>query len=226
MLIATLFSALALTQTVSDPWACDLAPSIGQGSSDEGDVDTFSSVSFACRYRLFTAYGIGVSPSLGIDKQMWSVYENDSDHKNISSYETEDFHAGFFLDHELTSQSKIFYGFAFGRGQGKLERTESTENTSVNGSYNGLTQTYLSHTLGASYGLTEKLNLTVAWQRQDAKQKWKVKTSDIFVQTVDENQALSLADGSSTQLLGSSVRTQNQRTTNAVQIGLSLSFGG
>lgn len=225
MLIATLLSALALTAATPDPWSCDLAPSIGQGTSDEGPIDSITTLSFGCRYELAHILGIGISPTLGIDRQLWSVYSSDSGAKTLSSYETQDLQLGFQLHRVMTENSKIFYGFAHGQGRGSLNKTESSANTSINGTYNGLTQTVLSHTFGMSYDLTSKLSLTVAWQRQNATAKWSAQTSDLFIQSIDENNALTLSDGSSTQLIEGPIRTSSQRTSNALQIGLSLALG-
>lgn len=226
MLTAAFLSALALTAPRVDPWACDLAPSFGQGTSDEGSIDSITVLSFSCRYELFQILGVGISPQIGIDRQMWSVYEQASDAKNISSYETQDLHYGLRLERATSERVKIFYSFAAGQGRGSLERTESTSSSTLSGSYDGLTQTFLAHTLGAAYALTEKMDVTLAWQRQDAKQKWNVNANDIFAQSVGENNALTLTDGATTNLVGREFRSQNQRTTNSVQLGLSLSFGG
>jgi hypothetical protein len=226
MLLASLMSAVFLTQAPIDRWACDLAPSLGQGSADEGSIDSFTSLSIGCRYELFQLFGVGVSPTIGLDRQMWSVYESESRGKNIYSYETRDFLVGLRLSRSLSERTKIFYGFAAGTGTGSLELTESTEQTALNASYDRLTQRLTTHTLGGSYGLTERLALTLAWQRQDAAQTWTVNGSDILVQSVDEDNALTLTDGLSTALTGTSVRTKNSTSINSIQIGLSLVFGG
>ncbi|MES2745554.1 MAG: hypothetical protein V4655_09000 [Bdellovibrionota bacterium] len=226
MLLAGLVSALILTQAPTDRWACDLAPSLGVGSADEGDIDNFTSLSLGCRYELFQVYGIGVSPTLTLDKQMWSVYEGGSQAKNIYGYDTQDYLFGLRFSRNLSEHTKIFYGFAAGFGTGSLELTESTTQTSLNADYNGLTQQLMTHTLGGSYGLTDRLALSLAWQRQDATQKWNVTGSDIFVQNVDDNNSLTLTDGNSTSLTGSSFRSKNSTSVNSIQIGLSFSFGG
>lgn len=226
MLTAAFLSALALTSTSVDPWACDLAPSLGAGTSDEGKVDSITTLSFSCRYELFNFWSIGISPHIGLDRQMWSVYKRGSENRDISSYETQDIQYGLRIDRPLFERIKIFYSFAAGTGQGSLEKTESTASSSTSGNYGGLTQSSQSHTLGTAYALTEKLDLTLAWQRQDAKQKWKVDSNDIFAQSVGENNALTLTDGEGLNLRGQQFRTQNQRNTNSLQIGLSLSFGG
>lgn len=226
MLIATFLSALALTAPSQDRFACDIAPSLGSGSSDEGKIDSITSLNFGCRYEVLNLWGVGISPVIGLDRQLWTVNENSSSVKNISSYETQDFNFGFRLDKTVGGKTKIFYGLLSGQGKGTLNSTQSTDQSSLSSSYSNLKNNFIQQSLGASYGLTEKLSLTLAWQRQTANQSWSVDSGDILLQNVDEDNNLTLTGGTTALLGGAEPRSKNQTTTNLIQIGLSLSFGG
>ena len=224
MLIAALLSALAVTASAPSPWACDLAPSFGQGNSDEGHINSISSVAFACRYELLNVVGIGVSPVLGLDKQLWSVYQNSGANKNISSYEAQNFNFGVRLDRPLSGSTKIFYNLMAGQGNGTLNLTQSTEQSALNSSYSKLKNVYIQHTLGASYNVTERLSLSLGFQKLAARQSWSVENGQILLQNVDAEQHLSLSNGV-TALVDSSVRTSSKSNTNLIQLGVSFNFG-
>ena len=223
MLIAALVSALAVTASAPSPWACDLAPSFGQGSADEGHINSISSLAFGCRYELLNVVGIGLSPVVGIDKQLWSVYEKSDSNKNLSSYEAQNFNFGVRLDRPVSGSAKIFYSLMAGQGNGTLNLTQSTEQSSLNSRYSKLKNNYIQHSLGASYGVTERLSLSLAFQRMSARQSWSVDNGSILLQNVDEENHLTLSEGV-TALVGSPVRTSSKSDTNLIQLGVSFNF--
>lgn len=226
MLIATFLSALAVTAPSPDRFACEIGPSLGSGSSDEGKIDSITSLNFGCRYEVLNLWGVGLSPVLGLDRQLWTVNDNAASTKTISSYETQDFNFGFRLDTALGGRTKIFYGLLSGQGKGTLNTTQSTDQSSLSSSYSNLKNNFLQHSFGASYGITEKLSVSLAWQRQTSNQSWSLDSGDILLQNVDEENHLTLTDGVTALLGGPEPRSKNQSTTNLIQIGLSLSFGG
>jgi hypothetical protein len=223
MLIATLLSALALNAPAARPWACDLAPSIGQGTSDEGRVDSMTTLNFGCRYEMINILGVGISPVIGLDKQLWSVYQKSSSNKNITSYETQDFNFGIRLESASLWGSRIFYGLSSGQGKGTMNLTQSTDQSSLSSS-SVLKNSYWQQSLGTSYGLTEKLSLSLAWQHQSARQTWVNDADQVLLQNVDSDNHLTLSAGQ-TALVGSSLRSSSKNTTNLIQFGISLQFG-
>ncbi len=226
MLIPALLTALALTAAEPRPWTCDLAPSVGRGSADEGHIDSISSLNFGCRYHVLSVMGIAISPNLGIDKQMWSVYQTNTGYKNISTYETQDFNLGLRLEKAMSRSTKIYYGLASGQGRGTLNLTQSTSQSSLNSSFSDVRHSYLQHSFGGSYALTENLSLSLAWQHQVASQSWTYDKGAVLLQNVDEDNRLSLASGVTALVgTGSLPRSSSRSTTHLIQIGLSFQFG-
>ncbi len=225
MLVMTLLSALTAVAPSPSPYACDLAPSVGQGQADEGKLDSITALAFGCRYELLNWNGLGISPGLGISRQTWSIYQSGGGAKDISSYQTVDYSVGLRLDYPVWGETKIFYAFDAARGTGDLNRTASSDQSTITGSYSSLKDTHLSHRLGALFPITERLGFSLAWERQDADQTWK--SGSYNFQNVDAGNHLTLSSGGAS-LLGptNNERTSSHYTSNQLELGLSLAFGG
>ncbi|MBC7661145.1 MAG: hypothetical protein H7249_15715 [Chitinophagaceae bacterium] len=225
MLITTLLSALSVTAApVPRPWTCDLAPSVGQGSSDEGHISGMTAINFGCRYEILKIYGIGLSPLMGVAKDMWTVRDTGNGNNNMSTYQTQDFNYGARIESMPLFDTHLFYSLAAGQGQGSLDLTDSTAQSSLSRNYTGVKHTTLANTVGASYSISERIGLTLAWQRLNSHQSWSVAEGHALLQNVDTSNHLTLADGT-TALLGTVERSRSTAKSDLFQFGISMSFG-
>ncbi len=225
LLAPLLMSALALTNEAPRPLACELAPTLGSGDSDEGEISTLSTLGFNCHYQLMKVFGLGLSPELGVKKASWSINTGEAGQKNLSSYETQDLLVGLRVERPISDKVSVFYRAFTGQGLGSVNTTRSTETSSLQGSFSSLRQSQLSHTLGASFAINVAFAWSLAWQTSFAKQSWQATESDFSAQAVADDLSMSLTTAQGTNLLGSSIRQTNQTKTHAIELGLSLRFG-
>ncbi len=225
VLAPLLTSALALTSDAPRPWSCELLPSLGRGKSEEGTIETLSTIGADCRYTILEWGSLELSPGLGLHKASWSIPSNNAGQKNLSSFETQDILFSLRLSQHISDKVSAFYTVKTGNGRGSLTTTESTESSSIQGRFTSLTQKQLSHTLGMSYDFDERFAFSLAWQWTNADQSWQANASDLAVQSVASDMSMTLTDGESTNLVGNRLRTANHTETHALQFGLSFRFG-
>lgn len=221
MVWMSLISMLTVSAPAPARWACELAPAYGQGYADEGRVDDLSTLSFGCGYRAYQVGQLSLWPVLSADTQNWTIHRDQANAREVSSYSVQDIGLGGRASYGLNTEWTFFYDLVAARGKGSLKKILSTEQSAANESHDRVEHTSLTHSLGAERILTKRLALSFGIQRLSASQKWKAKSGSYNQEFVDEQQHLSLTEGS-TQLVGLPLRDSSRHQTTNLKIGLRM----
>lgn len=199
--------------------ACELAPTVGQGNSTEGLVDSFSSLMASCSYRLIEIQGLSLWPKIGLSEQDWIVQRQDNQTSEIHNFQARSVILGAQLSRSW-GEWDLFYGLGYGLGRGELNQTFSSANSRQTTVYKDLSHRYQQHELGVKYRLTSHLSLSTSLLRTFATQSWQADLGNFSSELVDEESRLSLANGPA-NLLGPT-RTDARNAATEVKIGLQL----
>lgn len=199
--------------------ACELAPTLGQGSSTEGQIDSFSTVMLGCSYRLLEVQGFSLWPKLGVAEQDWIVQRQENQSSQIHNFQARSLMLGVEISRSWREWD-VFYGLNQGLGRGELNQTFSSASSRQTNVFKNISQKFQQHEVGFRYRLTKKLSLSTSLLRSFASQSWEAQLGNFKSENVDEASRLSLSSGPA-RLLGSA-RTDAQSSSTELKVGLQL----
>ncbi len=199
--------------------ACELAPTIGQGASTEGAVDSISTLMASCSYRLLDVGGFSLWPRLSVAEQDWIIQRQVNQNSEIYNFQARSLVLGFQTSYPLADWEP-YYGYAYGFGRGELNQTFSSSTSRQTNVFKDISHKYQQHELGLKYRLSSQLSLSASLLRTFASQAWDSEQGRFEAETVDSDSRLSLSSGSA-RLLGSP-RSDAKFASSELKIGLQL----